>query len=279
MASTNEITPIHMSIITLVITAEFSADPLAFIRPSTIDALAAAAPSVFTLNPIHTPAAVLCVGKKYAPTNGINMISTAEKITIIEEIAVEYIAGASIAEAVAIDAETPHTPTPEERVAAKFLSRPILLEMRKAIIHTTGNERKTASNILGALVTKVVNNMVYLVIILSANNNTLVFAQKIKTASENMHIPSNNTTSSAITHHFALVNGIRLHYVIAGHGKPVVLLHGWPETWYEWRHIIPSLAKNNTVIAPDLPGLGDSSKPVSGYDGKTVADDIYKLVT
>ena len=53
-----------MSIITLVITAEFSADPLAFRRPSTIDALAAAAPSVFTLNPIHTPAAVVCVGKK-----------------------------------------------------------------------------------------------------------------------------------------------------------------------------------------------------------------------
>ena len=159
MASTNEITPIHMSIITLVITAEFSADPLALRRPSTIDALAAAAPSVFTLNPIHTPAAVVCVGKKYAPTNGINIISTAEKITIIEEIAVEYIAGASIAEAVAMDAETPHTPTPEERVAAKSRSRPILLEIRKAIIHTTGNERKTATNILGALVTKVVNNI------------------------------------------------------------------------------------------------------------------------
>jgi pimeloyl-ACP methyl ester carboxylesterase len=121
--------------------------------------------------------------------------------------------------------------------------------------------------------------LVYLVIILAANRNTLVFAQNIKTASENTHIPSNYMTSSAITHHFALVNGIRLHYVIAGHGKPVVLLHGWPETWYEWRHIIPSLAKNYTVIAPDLPGLGDSSKPVSGYDGKTVADDIYKLVT
>jgi hypothetical protein len=68
--------------------------------------------------------------------------------------------------------------------------------------------------------------LVYLVIILAANNNTLVFAQKIKTASENMDIPSNNTTSSAITQHSALVNGIRLHYIIAGHGKPVVLLHG-----------------------------------------------------
>jgi hypothetical protein len=71
-----------MSIITLVITAEFSADPLAFRKPSTIGALAVAAPSVFTLNPIHTPAAVLCVGKKYAPTNGINMISTAERLQL-----------------------------------------------------------------------------------------------------------------------------------------------------------------------------------------------------
>ena len=61
-----------------------------------------------------------------------------------------YIAGASITEAVSIDAKTPHRPTPEKRVVAKFRSRPILLERMKAIIHTTGNERKTASNILGA---------------------------------------------------------------------------------------------------------------------------------
>ena len=66
------------------------------------------------------------------------------------------------------------------------------------------------------------------------------------------------------------VNGIKLHYVIGGHGDPVVLLHGWPETWYGWHKIMPPLAKNYTVIAPDLRGLGDSSKPPSGYDGKTV---------
>jgi pimeloyl-ACP methyl ester carboxylesterase len=70
-----------------------------------------------------------------------------------------------------------------------------------------------------------------------------------------------------------------LHYVIGGHGDPVVLLHGWPETWYEWRHVMPALAKNHTVIAPDLRGLGDSSKPSTGYDGKTVAEDIHQLVT
>ena len=81
------------------------------------------------------------------------------------------------------------------------------------------------------------------------------------------------------SHHTASVNGIILHYVIGGHGDPVVLLHGWPETWYAWRHIMPALAKNHTVIAPDLRGLGDSSKPVTGYDGKTVAEDMHQLVT
>src|ERR671925_301104 len=81
------------------------------------------------------------------------------------------------------------------------------------------------------------------------------------------------------SHHTASVNGIQMHYVIGGHGDPVVLLHGWPQTWYEWRHIMPALAKNYTVIAPDLRGLGDSSKPFWGYDGNTTAEDIYQLVS
>ena len=81
------------------------------------------------------------------------------------------------------------------------------------------------------------------------------------------------------SHHTASVNGIQLHYVIGGHGDPVVLLHGWPETWYEWHNVMPALAKKYTVIAPDLPGLGDSSKPLTGYDGKAVAADIHQLVT
>ncbi len=81
------------------------------------------------------------------------------------------------------------------------------------------------------------------------------------------------------SHHTASVNGIRMHYVIGGHGNPVVLLHGWPETWYEWHKIMPALAKNYTVIAPDLRGLGDSSKPSTGYDGNTTAEDIYQLVS
>ena len=80
------------------------------------------------------------------------------------------------------------------------------------------------------------------------------------------------------SHHTTSVNGIQMHYVIGGQGDPVVLLHGWPQTWYEWRHVMPALAKNYTVIAPDLRGLGDSSKPVTGYDGNSTAEDIYQLV-
>jgi pimeloyl-ACP methyl ester carboxylesterase len=75
----------------------------------------------------------------------------------------------------------------------------------------------------------------------------------------------------------ASVNGIQIHYVIGGKGDPVVLLHGFTHSWYKWRHIMPSLAKNYTVIVRDLRGFGDSSKPVTGYDGKTTAEDIYHL--
>ena len=88
-----------------------------------------------------------------------------------------------------------------------------------------------------------------------------------------------NSEKIDYTHHKTTVNGILMHYVIGGKGDPVVLLHGWPETWYEWRHIIPQLIDNNyTVIAPDMRGFGDSEKPQIGYDTKTVAEDIYQLV-
>jgi hypothetical protein len=80
------------------------------------------------------------------------------------------------------------------------------------------------------------------------------------------------------SHHMASVNGIQLHYVIGGQGDPIVLLHGWPQTWYEWRHVMPALARNYTVIVPDLRGLGDSLKPTTGYDGNTT-EDIYQLIS
>jgi pimeloyl-ACP methyl ester carboxylesterase len=82
-----------------------------------------------------------------------------------------------------------------------------------------------------------------------------------------------------VDHHHADLGDVRLHYVTAGAGFPVVLLHGWPQSWYEWRHIIPGLADRFRVIAPDLRGLGDSSRPADGYDKKTVGNDIWRLVS
>jgi pimeloyl-ACP methyl ester carboxylesterase len=76
---------------------------------------------------------------------------------------------------------------------------------------------------------------------------------------------------------FASVNGVRLHYLVAGKGEPVILLHGYAENSHMWRPLIPELAKTHTVIAPDLRGFGQSSKPVTGYDKKTMAQDINAL--
>ena len=70
-----------------------------------------------------------------------------------------------------------------------------------------------------------------------------------------------------------------LHSVIGGHGPALVLLHGWPQTWWAWHRVMPALAEHFTVIAVDLPGLGDSSKPRSGYDTDSVAQRIHGLVT
>jgi pimeloyl-ACP methyl ester carboxylesterase len=81
-----------------------------------------------------------------------------------------------------------------------------------------------------------------------------------------------------VEHGHADLGDVRLHYVTAGSGLPVVLLHGWPQSWYEWRHIIPGLAERFRVIAPDLRGLGDSSRPADGYDKKTVGGDVWRLI-
>jgi len=71
---------------------------------------------------------------------------------------------------------------------------------------------------------------------------------------------------------------LRMHYLRAGSGPLIVLLHGWPQTSHCWRHLIPELAATHTVIAPDLRGYGRTDKPESGYDKRTMAADIATLV-
>jgi pimeloyl-ACP methyl ester carboxylesterase len=77
---------------------------------------------------------------------------------------------------------------------------------------------------------------------------------------------------------YADVNGVRLHYVTGGKGEPLVLLPGWPETWWTFHKIMPALAEHYTVIVVDIRGMGTSSRPADGYDKKTMAKDIRGLV-
>ncbi len=74
-------------------------------------------------------------------------------------------------------------------------------------------------------------------------------------------------------------NGVRLHYLKAGSGPAVFLLHGWPLSARMWTGIIPALAETHTVIAPDLRGAGWSDKPASGYDKATMAEDVHALAS
>jgi pimeloyl-ACP methyl ester carboxylesterase len=85
-------------------------------------------------------------------------------------------------------------------------------------------------------------------------------------------------SQKVITSHTAEVNGISLHYLTAGRGEPVVLLHGYAETSLMWRPIMPLLVERFTVIAPDLPGIGDSAIPENGLDMKTAAVRIHALI-
>lgn len=86
------------------------------------------------------------------------------------------------------------------------------------------------------------------------------------------------TVMPEVTHHTRVLNGIKQHWVSAGEGPPVYLLHGFPETWYGWRKQLPVLAEKYTVIAPDLRGYGDTDKPASGYDKRTMARDVVALM-
>jgi pimeloyl-ACP methyl ester carboxylesterase len=82
---------------------------------------------------------------------------------------------------------------------------------------------------------------------------------------------------AAIHSRYATVNGVRIHYLVAGKGEPIILLHGYAQNSHMWRPAMVELAKTNTVIAPDLRGFGQSAKPETGYDKKTMAVDIHAL--
>lgn len=92
--------------------------------------------------------------------------------------------------------------------------------------------------------------------------------------------PALPTDSERFRHRFETIDGLRLHYVIAGAegAEPLVLLAGYPESWFAWRKVMPILAERFHVVAVDLPGQGDSDKPLDGYDTGTVARRAHDLL-
>jgi pimeloyl-ACP methyl ester carboxylesterase len=81
-----------------------------------------------------------------------------------------------------------------------------------------------------------------------------------------------------IAHHRINVGEVALHYVTAGSGPPLVLIHGFPQTWHEWRSLIDRLAGRFTIIAPDLRGIGARPGPSTGYDKHSLAADVRAIV-
>src|SRR5262245_30234952 len=81
-----------------------------------------------------------------------------------------------------------------------------------------------------------------------------------------------------IKHHRIVANGVALHYVTAGGGPPLVLIHGFPQTWHQWRRVIDRLADRFTIIAPDLRGIGATPGPPIGYDKHSLAADVRAVV-
>jgi pimeloyl-ACP methyl ester carboxylesterase len=81
-----------------------------------------------------------------------------------------------------------------------------------------------------------------------------------------------------VTHRDVELPGLRMHVVEAGRGDPVLLLHGFPQHWWEWRGVIPSLAESNRVIVPDLRGAGWTDAPSTGYDRDQLLADVVALL-
>ncbi|WP_025762474.1 alpha/beta fold hydrolase [Dyadobacter tibetensis] len=78
--------------------------------------------------------------------------------------------------------------------------------------------------------------------------------------------------------HFAEVNGIKLHYVEGGQGDPLILIPGYPETWWAYHKVMPILASRFRVVIVELRGMGNSDKPMEGYEKKNMAKDVFELV-
>ncbi|MFJ9627345.1 alpha/beta fold hydrolase [Streptomyces sp. NPDC101175] len=94
-----------------------------------------------------------------------------------------------------------------------------------------------------------------------------------------MHPATGGATIPGVEHHHARLNGTELHYISAGtNGSPVVLVHGFPETWWVFRKLIPLLSERHRVFVPDLRGFGDSAVATAAHDSATAAQDLSELI-
>jgi pimeloyl-ACP methyl ester carboxylesterase len=84
--------------------------------------------------------------------------------------------------------------------------------------------------------------------------------------------------TDTFTSRYIDTGALRQHTVIGGEGSPLLLVHGWPETWYAWRLLMPALARDLEVIAVDQRGIGLTDKPEDGYDSATLAGDLVALM-
>jgi len=91
-------------------------------------------------------------------------------------------------------------------------------------------------------------------------------------------VPTADAVPAGFTRRTESLDGVTIDYVIGGSGPTLVLLHGYPQSWYEWRHVMPALSEHYTVVAPSLRGAGRSDAPATGYDKKTMAADIHALL-
>src|SRR5262249_37014367 len=108
---------------------------------------------------------------------------------------------------------------------------------------------------------------------IAATRQSVALAQTPSSSGGNAALLPTGATST-----FAKINGIQMHYVTLGSGPIVLLLHGWPQTWFAWHDVMPRLAKRFTVVAADLRGNGQTELTDAGYDKRTIAEDLRALI-
>jgi pimeloyl-ACP methyl ester carboxylesterase len=118
----------------------------------------------------------------------------------------------------------------------------------------------------------------FLMITLGSAANTIQAQSKAKYSKVELSDAALIKSLPGFKNGYATVNGVKLHYVTGGQGQPLVLLPGWPQTWWSFHKIMPQLAAKYKLIVVDIRGMGSSGHPAGGYDKKNMAKDINELV-